>query len=71
MIRRCPSTTVVSLATAFMLSAVWALASSCSASLNLFALTWDLNSAMAGSMSRCAYHTSRNGCAANPRIAVR
>ena len=71
MIRRCPSTTVVSLATAFVLSAVWALASSDSASLTLFALTWDLNSATAGSMSRCAYQTSMNGCAANSRIAVR
>ena len=71
MIRRCPSTTVVSLPSAFMLSLVWALASSFSASLNLFALTWDLNSAMAGSMSRCAYQTSRKVCSANPRIAVR
>ena len=71
MIRRCPSTTVVSLSSAFVLSAVWALASIVSASLNLFALTWDLNSAMAGSMSRCAYQTSRKGCSANSRIAVR
>ena len=71
MIRRCPSTTVVSLPSAFVLSAVWALASIFSNSLNLFALTWDLNSARAGSMSRCAYQTSRKGCSANPRIAVR
>ena len=71
MIRRCPSTTVVSLASAFVLSAVWALASSFSASLNLFALTWDLNSAMTGSMSRCAYQTSSKVCSANSRIAVR
>ena len=71
MIRRCPSTTVVSLSSAFVLSAVWALASSFSAALNLFALTWDLNSATTGSMSRCAYQTSRKVCAANSRIAVR
>ena len=71
MIRRRPSTTVVSLAAAFMLSLVWALASSFSASLYLFALTWDLNSAMVGSMSRCAYQTSRKVWFANSRIAVR
>ena len=71
MIRRCPSTTVVSLSSAFVLSLVWALASSFSATLNLFALTWDLNSARTGSMSRCAYQTSMNGCSANSRIAVR
>ena len=71
MIRRCPSTTVVSLSSACVLSRVWALASSFSPTLNLFALTWDLNSAMAGSMSRCAYQTSRKACAANSRIAVR
>ncbi len=46
MIRRCPSATVVSLPSALVLSAVCALASSFSASLNLLALTWDLNSAM-------------------------
>ena len=39
MIRRCPSTTVVSLPSAFVLSLVWALVSSFLASLNLFALT--------------------------------
>ena len=71
MIRRCPSATVVSLPSAFVLSAVCALASSFSASLNLFALIWDRNSPMACSMSRCAYHTSRSGCSAKPRIAVR
>ena len=71
MIRRRPSTTVVSLATAFMLSAVWALASSFSPVLNLFALTWDRNSATTGSISRCAYQTSRKACSANSRIAVR
>ena len=71
MIRRCPSTTVVSLPSALVLSLVCALASSFSASLNLLALTWDLNSARIGSMSRCAYHTSRKVCSANPRIAVR
>ena len=71
MIRRCPSTTVVSLPSAFMLSLVWALASSFSAGLNLFALIWDRNWPMACSMSRCAYQTSRKGCSANARIAVR
>ena len=71
MIRRRPSTTVVSLPSTFMLSRVWALASSFSASLNLFAFIWDLNLPMACSMSRCAYQTSRNGCPAKPRIAVR
>ena len=45
MIRRCPSTTVVSLSSAFVLSLVWALASSFWAVLNPFALIWDLNSA--------------------------
>ena len=71
MIRRCPSTRVVSLPSAFMLSAVWALASSFSASLNPFAFIWDLNSRRTGSMSTCAYQTSRKVCFANPRIAVR
>ena len=71
MIRRRPSTRAVSLPSAFMLSLVWALASSFSASLNLFALNCDLNLPMACSISRCAYHTSRNGCSAKPRIAVR
>ena len=71
MIRRCPSTTVVSLPTAFMVSLVCALASSFWASLNLFALTWDLSSAMTGSMSTCVYQTSRKVCPAKARIAVR
>src|SRR5271157_6230925 len=71
MIRRRPSTTVVSLPSAFMLSRVWALASSFSVSLNLFAFIWDRNWPMACSISRCAYHTSRNGCSAKLRIAVR
>ena len=71
MIRRCPSTSVVSLASAEVLSLVWALASSFSNALSLFALIWDRNSAMAGSTSRCAYHTSRKVCSANSRIAVR
>ena len=71
MIRRCPSTTVVSLPSAWVLSRVWALASMPSAALNLFALTWVLNSPMACSMSRCAYQTSSRGCFAKARIAVR
>ena len=71
MICRRPSTTVVSLPSALVLSLVWALASIASAALNLLALSWDLNAPKAGSMSRCAYQTSRNGCPANPRIAVR
>ena len=71
MIRRCPSTMVVSLPSAFVLSLVWALASSFWASLNLFAFIWDLNWARTGSMSTCAYQTSRKVCSANPRIAVR
>ena len=71
MIRRRPSTRVVSLPSAFVLSRVWALASSFSAALNLFAFIWDRNLPMACSMSRCAYQTSRNGCPAKPRIAVR
>ena len=71
MIRRRPSTRVVSLPSAFVLSWVWALASSFSAALNLFAFIWDRNLPMACSMSRCAYQTSRNGCPAKPLIAVR
>ena len=71
MIRRCPSTMVVSLPSAFVLSLVWALASSFSAALNPFAFIWDLNWARTGSISRCAYHTSRKACSANPAIAVR
>ena len=68
---RWPSTMVVSLPSALVLSLLCALASSFWAVLNLFALIWDRNWARAGSMSRCVYHTSRNGCPANPRIAVR
>ena len=71
MIRRCPSTTVVSLPSAFMLSRVCALASSFSAALNRFAFIWDRYSARTGSMSRCAYQTSSKGCCAKARIAVR
>ena len=56
---------------AWVLSRVWALASKPSAALNLFALTWDLNSPMACSMSRWAYQTSISGCLAKARIAVR
>ena len=60
MIRRRPSTTVVSLPSACVLSRVWALASSVSAALTwtCFALICDLNSPRASSMSRCAYQTS-------------
>ena len=43
MIRRCPPAAVVSLPSAFVLSLVWALASSFSNALSLFALTCDLN----------------------------
>ena len=71
MIRRCPSTVVVSLPSACMLSRVCALASSAWVALNLLALTCDLNSSRAGSMARCAYQTSRSGCPAKSRIAVR
>ena len=71
MIRRCPSTTVVSLPTRLHAVAVCALASSFSASLYLFAFIWDRNSARAGWMSTCAYQTSMKVCSANPRIAVR
>ena len=62
---------VVSLPSAFVLSLVWALASSFSAALNLFPLIWDLNSPIACSMSTCAYHTSSSGCPAKARMAVR
>ncbi len=71
MIRRCPSTSVVSLASAEVLSLVWALASIFWNALSLLALISDVNSRMAGSTSMCAYHTSRKVCSANPRIAVR
>ena len=71
MIRRRPSTMVVSLLSARMLSWVCALATSFSVALTLLALNCDLNSAMAASTSRCAYHTSRKCCCANERIAVR
>ena len=71
MIRRRPPSMVVSLPSAFVLSAVWALASSFWPALNLFALSWDRNSPMACSMSTCAYQTSSSGCPAKPRIAVR
>ena len=50
--RRRPSTRVVSLPSAWALSRVWAMASSFSPAFSLFALTWDLNSPMARSMSR-------------------
>jgi hypothetical protein len=59
---------VVSLPSAWVLSRVCAFASSASAFLNLFALIWDLNSAMAGSMSRWAYQTSRNGWPAKASV---
>ena len=68
---RRPSTMVVSLSSAFVLSLLCALASSFWAVLNPFAFIWDLNWARTGSMSTCVYHTSRNGCTANPCIAVR
>ena len=71
MIRRRPSATVVSLPSAWVLSRVWALASKPSAALNLSALTWAWSSPMACSMSRWAYQTSRSGCLAKARIAVR
>jgi hypothetical protein len=71
MIRRCPPATVVSLLSACMLSWVCALATICSVALTLFAFSYDLNSAMAASTSRCAYHTSRKCCLENARIAVR
>ena len=71
MIRRCPPAMVVSLRSAFVLSAVCALASSASAFLNLLAFIWDLKSPMAASMSRCAYQTSSSGWSAKPRMAVR
>ena len=45
MIRRRPSTTVVSLHSACVLSRVWALASIFSASVNPFAFIWDRNCA--------------------------
>ncbi len=71
MIRRCPSSRVVSLRCARVLSLVCALASSAWVFLNLFAFIWDLNPLMACSMSRWAYHTPRSGWSANARIAVR
>ena len=71
MIRRCPSTSVVSLASAEVLSLVWALPSIFSNALSLLALISDVNWLRAGSTSRCAYHTSRKVCPANSRIAVR
>ena len=54
-----------------MLSLVCALASSFSASLYRFAFICARNWLRAGSMSRCAYHTSSKGCCAKARIAVR
>ena len=71
MIRRCPSTTVVSLPTAFMVSLVCALPSIFWASLYRFAFIWDWNSARADWMSTWVYHTSMKVWSANPRIAVR
>ena len=70
-IRRRPSTRVVSLPSACVLSWVWALASIASTAWYRSALTWDRNVPIVSSMSRCAYHTVSSGCSANPRIAVR
>ena len=71
MIRRCPSTWVVSLLSAFVLSWVWALATIFSVALTLFFFSCDRYWAIASSTSRWAYHTARNGCSAKARIAVR
>ena len=71
MICRRPSTTLVSLPSACMLSRVCALASIASPALSRFALICDRNWPMACSMSRWAYQTFNKGCCAKPRIAVR
>ena len=71
MIRRRPSLTVVSLASACVLSRVRAFA--------IWVLVWrtvffgrsDLSRARASSTSKRAYQTSSTGVAANSRIAVR
>ena len=70
-IRRRPSTTTVSFASAFVLSRVRALASRSSVFLYRPALSCDLNCRIDSSMSRCAYQTLSKGMSATSRIAVR
>ena len=71
MMRRRPSTTVVSFPSACMLSRVLAFAIAFSVTLRLRLASWDLNVAIASSRSRWVYQTSRIGILAKSRIAVR
>ena len=71
MIRRRPSTVVVSLLSACMLSRVRAFASIFSVFFSAFLASWDGARRTASSMSRWAYQTPSSGMSANSRIAVR
>ena len=71
MIARRPPLTVVSFASACVLSRVRALATWASAWRAAFFGMSDLSRARASSTSKRAYQTSRIGMAANSRIAVR